>query len=111
MEGLDDPDDSNYMLESEEDISLGPDEFDVPEDFLDLETFRRRLVSSARSIKRGSKKLKADQDTLNDKWVEVLAAEQDLEQRIADETKSYPRRRLLPAFDDEVDDNLLYKHD
>ena len=58
MEDLDDLDDSNYMPESKEDISLGPDEFDIPEDFLDLETFRRRLISSARSIKGGGISLK-----------------------------------------------------
>jgi hypothetical protein len=79
MEDLDDPDDSNYMPESKEDTSLGPNELDVPEDFLDLESFRRQLISSAQSIKRGCEKLKADQDTLNDKWVEVLTTKQDLE--------------------------------
>ena len=40
-ENLDDPNDRNYMPESEEDVRLGPDEFVVLEDFLALEAFRR----------------------------------------------------------------------
>ena len=110
-EDPEDPEDKNYLPESEEEVSLGPEEFIVPEDPYEQEKFRRRLVATARSMKKQRKQLQADQDTLNDKWVEVLAAEQDLELRRADPVKSYPRRRLLPAFDDEVAENVPFKHD
>lgn len=85
------------MPESKEDISLGPDEFEVPKDHLELEVFRRRLTASARSIKTGREKLQADQNTLNDKWVKVLAIEQDLEIGRTDQVQTYPGRCLLPA--------------
>ena len=44
-------------------------------------------------------KLQADQDLLNDRWTNVLAAEEYGLERPA---KSYPKRKLLPQFDDEA---------
>ena len=43
--------------------------------------------------------LQAEQDTLNDRWTKVLAAE---EYGLERPTKSYPKHRLLPQFDDEA---------
>lgn len=51
-EDSEDPEDSNYLPESEEEVSLGPEEFILPEDTYEQETFRRRLVATARSMKK-----------------------------------------------------------
>ena len=42
-------------------------------------------------------RLQAERDTLNDRWTNVLAAE---EYGLARPIKSYPKRKLLPQFDD-----------
>ena len=44
--------DSNYLLTSKEDESLGDEDFIVPEDPLEQERFKRRLIATARSLKR-----------------------------------------------------------
>ena len=57
----DDPEDDDYYPESEEDRSLGPDEYDFIEEPLEapqLKTFYRRLASMAKSIKQKSQWLK-----------------------------------------------------
>jgi hypothetical protein len=101
FEGADD----NYMPESEEDESLGTEDYIVPEDPLEQERFWRRLVTTAQSIKRKQQQLQANTDALNEKWVEVLSTEQDMEDRCHSVPKSYPRRRLLPEFDEELADD------
>ena len=50
--------------------------------------------------------LQANEDTLNDKWVKILWAEQDLEERHRSVPKSYPHRRLLPKFDEELTNDV-----
>ena len=62
-------------------------------------------------MKQKSQKLRDEQDRLNDKWTEVLSAEQELEDRFAGHNKYYPRRKLLPGFDEEVDGSLLSKRE
>ena len=89
----DDSEDSNYMPLSEDEVSLGDEEFIVPEDPVEQEHFTRQLIATAKSLKKKKQKLQADQDLLTDKWTEVLAAE---EYRLEHLTKSYPKRRLLP---------------
>ena len=74
-ENPDDSEDSNYLPLSEEEASLGDDDFIVPEDPLEQERFKRRLLATARSLKKQKRKIKAEQDTLNDRWTKVLAAE------------------------------------
>jgi hypothetical protein len=51
-------------------------------------------------LKKKKQQLKAKQNTLNDRWIKVLAAEEgyDYERQ----TKSYPKRKLLPQFDNEA---------
>ena len=44
---------------------------------------------------------------LNDRWTEVLAAE---EYGLSDPAKSYPKRRLLPQFDDEAQEHVPSSH-
>ena len=68
--------DSNYLPLSEEEESLGNEEFIVPEKPLEQERFKRRLIATARSLKKKQLQLQADQDLLNNRWTEVLAAEE-----------------------------------
>ena len=80
-------------------MSLGDEDFIIPEEPLEQERFKRQLITTARSLKKKQQQLQAEQDTLNDRWTQVLAAE---EYGLQCPTKSYPKRRLLPQFDDEV---------
>ena len=49
--------------------------------------------------KKKQQQLQADQDLLNDRWTNVLAAE---EYGLERPTKIYPKSKLLPQFDDEA---------
>ena len=80
-------------------MSLGNEDFIVPEEPLEQERFKRRLIATARSLKKKQQQLQADQDLLNDRWTNVLVAE---EYGLKRPTKSYPKRKLLPQFDDEA---------
>ena len=72
------------MPPSEDEISLGDDEFGVPEDPVEQECFKRSLIATARSLKK-KQQLQANQDLLTDRWTEVLAAEEyGLERQTAD---------------------------
>ena len=46
------PKEDNYMSPSEDEISLGDNEFGVPEDPVEQERFKRRLIATARSLKK-----------------------------------------------------------
>ena len=61
---------------SEDEVSLGDDEFIVPEDPVEQERFKRRLIATANSLKKKQQQLRADQYLLADRWTEVLAAEE-----------------------------------
>ena len=78
---------------------LGDEEFIVPEDPIEQERFKRRLIATAKSLKKKQRRLQAEQDLLVDRWTEVLAAE---EQELECPIKSFPKSRLLP--------NLKRKH-
>ena len=65
------------MPPSEDEASLGDDEFAVPEDRVEQERFKRRLMATTNSLKKKQQQLQADQDLLADKWTEVLTAGQD----------------------------------
>ena len=82
-------------------MSLGTEDFIVPEEHLEQECFNHRLIAIARSLKKKQQQLQADQDLLADKWTEVLVAE---EYKIERPSKSYPRRRFLPRLDEEAYD-------
>ncbi len=68
--------DHNYMPPSKDEASLNDDEFVVPEDPVEQERFKRRLIATANSLKKKQQQLQADQDLLADRWTEVLAAEE-----------------------------------
>ena len=46
------PEEDNYMPSFEDEISLGDDEFGVPEDPMEQECFKRRLIATSRSLKK-----------------------------------------------------------
>ena len=77
-------------------------------DPVEQERFKRRLIATAKSLKKKQQQLQADQDLLTDRWSEVLAAE---EYGLERPTKSYPRRRLLPQFEDEALEPILLGQD
>ena len=84
---------------SEDEVSLGDEEFIVPEDPVEQERFKRRLIATTNSLKKKQQHLQADQDLLADRWTEVLAAE---EYELERPNKSYPKRRLLPQLEEEA---------
>ena len=61
---------------SKDEVSLGNEEFIVPEDPVEQERFKRRLIATAKSLKKKQQQLQADQDLPADRWTEVLAAEE-----------------------------------
>ena len=69
-----DLEDDNYMPLPEDEVSLGDEEFIVPEDPVEQERSKRRLIATAKSLKKKQQQLQADQDLLTDRWTEVLAA-------------------------------------
>ena len=87
------------MPPSEDEVSLGDDEFGVPEDPVEQERFKRRLMATARSLKKKQQQLQADQDLLTDRWTKVLAGE---EYRLDRPTKVYPKHNLLPQLEKEA---------
>src|SRR3954471_8019012 len=91
--------DDNYMPPSEDEASLGDDEFVVPSDPAEQERFQRRLLATASSLKKKQQQLRTDQDMLADRWTEVLVAE---EYELDRPSKSYPKRRLLPRLEEEA---------
>ena len=88
----------DYMPPSGDEASLNDDEFVVPEDPVEQERFKRRLMATANSLKKKQQQLRADQDLLADRWTEVLAAE---EHELERPSKSYPKRKLLPRLEEE----------
>ena len=71
-----------------DEVSLGNDEFGVPEDPVEQVRFKRRLMATARSLQRKQEQLQADQDLLVDRWTNVVAAKEYGLRRPA---KSYPK--------------------
>ena len=61
---------------SEDEVSLGDEEFIVPEDPVEQERFKRQLIATAKSLKKKQQQLQADQDLLNDRWTTILAAKE-----------------------------------
>ena len=96
------------MPPSEDEASLDDDEFVVPEDPIEQERFKRRLMATASSLKKKQQQLRADQDLLADRWTEVLAAE---EYKLDRPSKSYPKRRLLPQLEEEAPKPTSPAHD
>ena len=58
------------IQDSLNEVILGDEDFIVPEEPLEQERFKRQL-----SLKKKQQQLQANQELLNDKWTDVLAAE------------------------------------
>ena len=52
--------DDNCMPLSEDEVSLGDEEFTVPEDPVEQERFKRRLIATARSLKKKQQQLQVN---------------------------------------------------
>ena len=52
--------DDNYMPLSEDEVSLGNEDFIVPEEPLEQERFKLQLIATARSLKKKQQQLQAD---------------------------------------------------
>ena len=60
----------------------------------------KRLVTTARSLKKQKRKLKTAEDALRMRWSKVgNTADKN---GASHQTKSYPKRKLLPEFDEEA---------
>ena len=68
----------------------------MPEEPLEQERFKRRLIATARSLRKKQLQLQASQDLLNDRWTEVLAAE---EYGLIGPDKSHPNSKWHPQYD------------
>ena len=85
----------------------GPDDI-TPDRHPEQQTARKRLVATARSLKKQKQRLKAAQDTLQIRWSKIL----NTAARYGDNrpSKSYPKRKLLPEFDEEASDPPTTKY-
>ena len=59
--------DSNYLPPCEDEVSLGDEDFIVPEELAEQERFNCRLIAIARSLKKKQQQLQADQDLHNER--------------------------------------------
>ena len=53
-----DSEDDNYMPLSEDEVSLGDEEFIVPEDPVELDRFKCRLMATTNSLKKSNNSFK-----------------------------------------------------
>jgi len=60
----------------------------------------KRLVATARSLKKQKRKLKTSEDALRMRWSKVLNTADKYD--ASRQAKSYPKRKLLPEFDEEA---------
>lgn len=68
----------------------------MPKEPLEQERFKRRLIATAKSLRKKQLQLQASQDLLNDRWTEVLATE---EYGLSSPDKSHPKGRWLLQYD------------
>ena len=72
----------------------------TPDTSPEHKNLHKRLVTTARSLKKQKRKLKTAEDILRKRWSKVLkTADKYGDSRQA---KSYPKRKLLPEFDEEA---------
>ena len=76
-----------------------PDDI-TPDRHPEQQNAHQRLVATARSLKKQKQRLKAARDTLQIRWSKIL----NTAARYSDNrpSKSYPKRKLLPEFDEEA---------
>ena len=89
----------------ESDNHSRPGENNSPDDLMpdtppESKNLRKRLVSTARSLKKEKRRLKTAEDTLRMRWSKVLKTADKYGN--GHQSKSYPKRKLLPEFDEEA---------
>src|SRR3954468_1930435 len=67
---------------------------------MEQKNLHKRLVATARSLKKQKQKLKTAEDALRIRWSKVLNTVDKYGG--SRRTKSYPKRKLLPEFDEEA---------
>ena len=96
LSGHDDPEGKTHQPVSGDMNSLDSDAHIIPGTHLEQENLRRRLTATVRSLKKQKQRLKVAQDTLKSKWNKVKKYGRSYH------PNSYPKRKLLPEFDDEA---------
>ena len=79
--------------------NYSPDDL-TPDRLMEQKNLHKRLVSTARSLKKQKRKLKTAEDALRIRWSKVLNTADKY--GASYQTKSYPKRKLLPEFDEEA---------
>ena len=77
------------MPPSEDEASLNDDEFVVPEDPVKQKRFKRRLIATAKSLKKEKRRLKTAENTLRMRWSTMLKTADKYGN--GHQPKSYPR--------------------
>ena len=90
----DESDNQSMPVETNSPDDLTPD---TPPEHKNL---HKRLVATARSLKKEKRKLKTAEDILRMKWSKILKTADKYGN--GHQTKSYPKRKLLPEFDEEA---------
>ena len=72
---------------------------------MEQENLRRRLIATARSLKKQKQRLKVAQNMVNSKWNKVTKYGGSYH------PNSYPKRKLLPQFNDEAFEPIQPKSD
>ena len=105
-EGVDDVHATKQPSEQDElDKQPIPGENDSPDDLTpdtspEHKNLQKRLIATARSLKKQKQKLKTAEDALRMRWSKVLNSAD--KHGASHQTKSYPKRKLLPEFDEEA---------
>src|SRR4051812_9863659 len=72
----------------------------TPNKIMEQKNLQERLVATARSLKKQKQKLKTAEDALKTRWSTVIKTADKY--GCSRRTKSYPKRKLLPEFDQEA---------
>ena len=91
------PDNLDKQSVLDEDNS--PDDL-TPDKLLEQKNLHKRLVATARSLKKQKRKLKTAEDALRIRWGKVLNTSDKYGG--SRRTKRYPKQKLLPEFDEEA---------
>ena len=100
LSGHDDPEGKTHQPVSGDLNSPDGDAHIIPERHLEQENLHKRLIEIVWSLKKQTQRLKTAQNTLNSRWNKVLYTEEKYGSNR--HTKSYPKHKLLPKFDDEA---------
>ena len=72
----------------------------MPDKLLEHQNLHQRLVATTCSLRKQKRKLKTVEDALRIRWGKVLNTPHKYGS--SRHTKSYPKRKLLPEFDEEA---------